>query len=156
MQLAKEYGIQYDPANPPAQADPTQQEIARLNDELRSLKQAQEHASLTPYVNAVNAFRADHEHFDTLQNHIFSLIETGAAKDLESAYEQALWAHPELRQEALAKQRAADQAAEAERVRAARAAAVQVRGAPSQAIPQTTNVQDRRAVIKQAMAGLQR
>ena len=156
MDLVQQYGIQFDPANPPAQADPTQQEIARLNDELRSLKQAQEQASLTPYVNAVNAFRADHEHFDTLQNHIFSLIETGAAKDLESAYEQALWAHPELRQQALAKQREADQSAEAERVRAARAAAVQVRGAPSQAIPQQTNLQDRRAVIKQAMAGLQR
>lgn len=155
-ELIQNYGIQFDAANPPAQADPTQQEIARLNDELRSLKQAQEQASLTPYINAVNAFRADHEHFDTLQNHIFSLIETGAAKDLEAAYEQALWAHPELRQHAIARQREQEQAAEADRVRAAKAAAVQVRGAPSQAIPRQVNLQDRREVIKQALAGLQR
>lgn len=156
MDLVQQYGIQFDPANPPAQADPTQQEIARLNDELRALKQAQEQASLTPYVNAVNAFKAAHEHYDALEPQMLALIQAGAAKDLDEAYEQALFAHPELRQQALAKQREADQAAEAERVRAARAAAVQVRGAPSQAIPQTPNVQDRRAVIRQAMAGLQR
>lgn len=155
-ELIQNYRVPFDPANPPAQADPTQQEIARLNDELRSLKQAQEQASLTPYVNAVNAFRTAHEHYDQLEPQMLALIQAGAAKDLDQAYEQALFAHPELRQQALAKQREADQAAEAERVRAARAAAVQVRGAPSQAIPQQTNVQDRRAVIKQAMAGLQR
>jgi hypothetical protein len=158
MDVIRTYGVEYDPNNPPAQADPTSAEINALKQKLAALQEAQEQSALTPYLNAVQQFRSDpaHEHYDLLENNILSLISTGAAKDLQEAYEQAIWAHPELRQQQLARQQAQAREAEAARVAAAKAAAVQVRGAPSQSIPATINPQDRRAVIKAAVAGLQR
>lgn len=158
MDVIRTYGVEYDPSNPPAQADPTTVELQTVKQQLAELRQAQEQSALTPYLNAVAQFRSDpaHEHYDLLENHILSLISSGAAKDLPDAYEQALWAHPELRQQALARQQAQERQAEAARVAAAKAAAVQVRGAPAQVIPAQINPQDRRAVIKAAVANLQR
>jgi hypothetical protein len=158
MDVIRTYGVDYDSSNPPAQADPATAELQTVRQELAALRQAQEQSALTPYLNAVTQFRSDpaHEHYDQLENHILSLISSGAANDLQEAYDQALWAHPELRQQALARQQAQDREAEAAKVAAARAAGVQVRGAPSQSIPATINPQDRRAVIKAAVAGLQR
>jgi len=156
--IIQTYGVQFDPNNPPAQADPTTVELQAVKQQLAQLREAQEQSALTPYLNAVNQFRSDpaHEHYDMLENHILSLISTGAARDLQDAYDQAEWAHPELRTHKLARQQAQEREAEAARVAAAKAAAVQVRGAPSQVIPAQINPQDRRAVIKAAVAGLQR
>lgn len=158
MDIIQSYGVQFDPNNPPAQADPTTVELQTVKQQLAQLREAQEQSALTPYLNAVQQFRSDpaHEHYDMLENHILSLISTGAAKDLQDAYDQAIWAHPELRQQQLARQQAQEREAEAARVAAAKAAAVQVRGAPAQIIPAQINPQDRRAVIKAAVANLQR
>jgi len=161
-QLAQNYGVQLGQMESPEQGDPVvgqlQSELAAMKQQLMSFKQAQEQASLNPYINEVNRFRSDpaNEHFDQLENHILALIQTGAAKDLADGYQQALWAHPELRQIALAKQQAEKAAEEARRVQAAKAAAVQVRGGPAIATPQNINPSDRRAVIKAAIAGVQR
>lgn len=159
--IIRTYGVQFDPANmpePSPQADASASRIAALESELRQLKQAQEQASLNPYLQQIAQFRDDpaHAHYDELETHMLSLIQTGAAKDLKDAYDQARWAHPTLRQEMLAEQRAQEQKAEQARIAAAKAAAVQVRGAPAQAMPQQVNPKDRRAVIQAALAGLQR
>lgn len=158
MDVIRTYGVDYDPSNPPAQADSATVELQTVKQQLAELRQAQEQSALTPYLNAVEQFRSDpaHEHYDLLENHILSLISSGAAKDLQEAYDQAVYAHPETRQQALARQQAQQREAEAARVAAAKAAAVQVRGAPSQVIPAQINPQDRRAVIKAAVANLQR
>jgi hypothetical protein len=154
--IIRTYGVQFDPSQPLPQADPSTEHISRLEQEIRALKQSQEQATLAPFVQAVNKFRETHEHFDDLQTYMEALINSGAARDLEDAYDQALWAHPELRQQALSAQKAREAEEERKRVEAAKAAAVQVRGAPAQAMPRQPNPQDRRAMIQQAMAGLQR
>lgn len=80
-----------------------------------------------------------HEHFEKVKPRMGALLETGEAKDLEDAYQQAIWSHPEIRTslqqaqtQATEAQRAADLKAKAD---AARAAAVSVKGAPGGSRP---------------------
>lgn len=156
--IARDYGIQLDPNYQPAQADPVssqlQQEVATLKQTITTLQQNQEQASLNPYVNEVQQFRAAHEHFGRLENVILGLIQSGAAKGLKDAYDMALFADPELRNAAIAEQQADKQKQEAQRVATAKAAAVQVRGSPAAPLPQTINPKNRREVIQSLVAGL--
>lgn len=80
-----------------------------------------------------------HEHFEKVKVRMGTLLETGEAKDMEDAYQQAIWSHPEIRTSLMASQtkaaedqRTADLKAKAD---AARAAAVSVKGAPGGSRP---------------------
>lgn len=80
-----------------------------------------------------------HEHFEKVKVRMGTLLETGEAKDMEDAYQQAIWSHPEIRSSLMASQtkaaedqRTADLKAKAD---AARAAAVSVKGAPGGSRP---------------------
>lgn len=109
--LLMQYGI--DPAqlaqpDPNAPSDPF---VAQLQNEIAQLKarlgqpQAQQFAPLPPSQDESNimaeieAFRADpaHPHFDAVHAHMGKLLETGAAPDLESAYQAAVAMTPALR-----------------------------------------------------------
>ncbi len=130
-------------------------ELYSVKQELAKYQQESQRAATAPLISEIEQFRAGHDHFDTLRPVMAALLESGAASDLQSAYDQALYANPELRQQALAKQQEAAKAKEQKRVEAAKRASVSVKGAPSSA-PAKVNVKDRRAAIAAAMENLDR
>ena len=134
------------------------QQLAQMNQQLQSFQQAQGQAQLTPYMAQIQQFKAEqgHEHFDELEPAMTGLIASGTAKTLAEAYEQALWARPDLRESKLREQRQQWEQEQQARVEAAQSASVQVRGAPSapaQATP--IDAKNRRAVILDAFRNLQ-
>lgn len=81
----------------------------------------------------ISAFAADpkHPYFQDVKVHMGQLLQTGAAKDLNEAYDQAIWANPTIRAQlmsAQAEEAKKAQAAEVERANKARAASL--RGSP--------------------------
>lgn len=92
--------------------------------------QQRENQQLT---QTIEAFRADpqHPYFEDVRAHMGHLLQTGVAKDLQDAYDQATWANPTIRQQLMAAQAEEAkkvQAAEAEKAR--RAASASLRGSP--------------------------
>lgn len=157
-QLAQYYGVELDAeeAGDPAVTQ-LQDEIYALKQQLGTYQQESQQASFAPYINEVERFKADpaHEHFETLRPVMAALIESGVAGDLQAAYDQALYAHPELRTSKIAEQQDKAREEERKRIEAAKRAAVQVKGAPSPA-PAKVNAGDRRAVIAGAFDNLDR
>lgn len=129
-ELAREYGVDLQqvttlPALPP--------EYQQMQLELRQLRQQQEqfNRQQTQHLGTeIEEFAAAHEHFDKLKGHMASLLDSGQAKGLQDAYEQAQWANPEIRAALIAQQTAAaaKQAQETALARRQQAAAVSVKG----------------------------
>jgi len=114
-----------------------------------------EDASSANVLSDIEAFRSDpaHPHFDHVAGHMAGLIESGAAPDLESAYQMAVLARPALRSTppaapALETQRS-------EKVAAARRAAVSVQGSPGTAgTPRPATLRDElRENLRRALGG---
>lgn len=136
----------YDRNDQPVQHNP---EVAQLRKELQelqsqSLTQARtaEEQRKQEALAEIEAFAKDHPHFETVKAHMGALIQSGAAQSLNDAYEQAIWANPQVRQTLMADQEAkaraeAEKAAEAARAEAERkrAAAKSISGAPSGGSP---------------------
>lgn len=113
-----------------------QQELQALKSkfsEQENLKKQQEDESIQ---EQIVAFRADpkHSHFETVKAHMASLLKSGLAKDLQDAYDQAVYANPQTRSTLLQEQNAqteekrlADKKAKAEQ---ARKAGSSIKGAP--------------------------
>lgn len=139
-QLVTDYGIdpallaQSDPNAPDANVLQLQQQIAQLQQRI-SQPQAQQFAPLPPSAEEGNimaeieAFRADpaHPHFDAVHVHMGKLLETGAAPDLESAYQAAVAMNPALRSTVAVP---APQRTQEDKTAAARRAAASVTGSP--------------------------
>jgi hypothetical protein len=98
--------------------------------------QAEENQKNQSTANLVSDFAAapGHEHFNTVHDHVLSLIPTIKAQNpawtvdkvLDAAYDQAVWANPTTRQAMTAAQQ---QAAEAKRIADAKARTTQARSA---------------------------
>lgn len=95
------------------------------------------------------AGQAKHPHYDALEPTMAHLIETGQAKDLADAYEQATWRVPGVREQILSSQRAAAEKAAAEKAAreaetARKAAASNIRGGsqPTRESRQIANADD--------------
>lgn len=111
-QIMQEYGISLD-GSPPAPESALQQEIQFLKSELSQIKsswtqrQEQEHqAEVQKHIAIIDAFAKDpkNEFFNELSDDIHRFIQTGAAKDIASAYDLAAWANPSVRAKLIAKQ----------------------------------------------------
>jgi hypothetical protein len=80
-----------------------------------------------------------HPHFEAVKNAMAALIGSGEAPDLKTAYDMAVWARPDLRQQLLTAQQeaAAKKAAEEAKARALKAntAAASITGTPAGATP---------------------
>ena len=147
-QVCQQYGIDLKlVAQPQGEINP---QVAALQQELQRLKgewtqrQQQERQQLEQQVlNAVESFGQDpkHPHFQAVSAHMGALMQAGEAKDMEQAYEMAVWARPDLRAQLLAAQTAQQTAAQQTRQRTekARAKAVSVRGGPGGFTPPTVN-----------------
>ncbi len=108
MQLAKDYGIdlsqQFDPGTAALQ-----QRMYDLENELQQAKQAREQESSQAVNTEIERFAAEpgHEHFEVVRAHMSALLQAGAAKDLQDAYDQAVYANPQTRATLLAQQQEA-------------------------------------------------
>jgi hypothetical protein len=114
LQTARQFGVDLGTAQqgqvPPA-LETLQQRLDRLEHE-RSQERAAENQRLQTEVQTeLEAFAADpkHPHFEAVKGHMSALIAQGHAKDLQDAYEQAVWARPDTRATLLAQQRAEEE-----------------------------------------------
>ncbi len=147
-ELAKRFGVEWGgPANQQAQPNEAQNawadpELVRLRSEIAELKQfqqeriAREQAAQAAEVQRVyqstkaelDAFAKDKSDFEAVRQDMAALIQAGAAKDLQDAYEKAVWANPQTRAARLeAERKAEDAKRQAEAEKARRAAAINVR-----------------------------
>jgi len=98
-----------------------------------ALRAVQEQQTLS----VIEAFKADPKnvHFEEVKGHMAALLQAGVAKDLSDAYDQAVYARPDIRQRILDDQRKADEARRIEEAREraakAKAAGASVKGAPT-------------------------
>ena len=116
--LAKSYGadltaVNDDTATEDEYADPQmkamQQQIAQLQGTITNQQQQAQNMQKQEVQAMIDNFQtakdADgnlkHPHFDVVQNQMSGLISSGVAKDIESAYEMAVYANPETRAKVL-------------------------------------------------------
>lgn len=105
-----------------------ERELYEMREKLAQTESAQQQSVRESLDSELSRFAAapGHEHFEAVRAHMGALLSSGLAKDLEEAYQQAVYANPQTR-EALHEQqrRASDESA---RLQRARAAAGSVRG----------------------------
>jgi hypothetical protein len=147
LRVAKDFGINIaaagsetsQPSTAAPQADPIvaalQQELKEIKGHLTTKERERAEAEYSAEVERVNAWGSDPKrpHFNVVREDMGILIETGRAKDLQDAYDKAIWINPEVRASLLAEQEKERVAKEAEQAAAARKAAganVTRRGTP--------------------------
>jgi hypothetical protein len=144
LQLARTYGINLDNvmslhSRAPSQQAPEltalKQEIGEVRNRLTQADQERELALQREDDATVQRFLNDpkNEHAKAVSAQMAGLLTSGQAKDLDDAYQQAIWLHPETRQKLLAKQDAERRKTESEQAKSARKASstnVQRRGTP--------------------------
>jgi hypothetical protein len=140
-QLIRDVGI--DPSalmGEQQQIDPTlqtlQQKVAAFEEQQRQAQYFAQQQQEAQTQTVIGAFAADPKnvHFESVKGHMAALLQAGQAKDLQDAYDQAVWARPDIRSSLLAEQqrsteekRAAEMKAKAD---AARRAGGSVIGSP--------------------------
>jgi hypothetical protein len=151
--FAQQRGIAL-PGFQPQATDPYVNELRQTVEQLQQkLSGLEQKATYSPYLSEVEKFASDpkHEHFEELRPFMAALIESGSAPDLDTAYEQAMWSRPDLREKQLAAQRQ-EWAAEQEKVRQQKiAASSSVKGSPPSGSDAKPNIRDRRSVIENAL-----
>ena len=93
----------------------------------RILQESQARESTT--LNSdIDSFAKNNEHFDAVRDRMADLLQGGAAKTLQDAYETAIWADPAVRASIIAKQQAEERAKSAQKAtEAKKLASVNVR-----------------------------
>lgn len=133
QQLARNYGIDIAQAALPQeqqqQIDPNlsalQQQVQQLTGYINNQQttaQQQKDAELNSYIANFAADKVNHSHFDAVKGHMAALLQAGQAKDLEDAYEQAVYANPTTRALMLQQQEAAKREEATKRAQAAKKA----------------------------------
>lgn len=121
------------------------QQVQQLQAQLQQYTHGVEQQSIAAVQQDIQAFAADpaHSYFEEVKGHMAALLRSGAAKDLQDAYDQACWARPDIRETLLAQQRAeAEQkrrAEEQKRAEEARRKAISLSGAPGVVAPGKPN-----------------
>ena len=163
--LASQYGVDIgaignDPALEDEFADPQvkqlQQQVAQLTGFIQNQQTQQQSYEQASTQSFIDQFAAEtdasgnpaHPHFETVRSVMGSLISSGNATDLKSAYEAAVYANPELRQAELervaARQSQAKVKTEAVQ-KAKKAQRSKVRGSATpaaQALPANASIRD--------------
>ena len=112
QKILTDYGISLDPSQqqtqPNAEVQALRQELLALKQGFTQTQQRAYQEGIAQQQKLVDDFASKNEFFEEVQNDIFRLLQTGAAVDLPSAYEQACWINPGVRQKLLAKQQTAN------------------------------------------------
>ena len=162
-QLAQSYGINLAGVQPTqgAPVDPNyyalQQQFTKLNGEIVSFKQAQEERENQNVLAEINKFAPTVEHFEEVRPAMISLLQSGLADDLQSAYDKAIRLDSRLFESIQQRQQAAAVASERvtadKAAKAAKAAAVSVKSSTPGART-TTKAQDRRSMLAEQFDGI--
>ncbi len=125
--LAQHYGIDLAQQFAPEVAQ-LQQKMYDLEQQNKQYLEAQQRSQFESVATEIRSFAESpgHEYFDKVRGHMQALLQAGHAKDLQDAYDQAVYANPETRKSLLEQQtRAAQEQINAQR---AKSAAVSVKG----------------------------
>lgn len=117
-----------------------QQEINYLRqqaDPIRIKTELQEEMQRDRIATEIQAFAANpaNVHFETVKSAMGSLIVTGRAKDLQEAYEMAIWSDPSIRSDLLKAQQAQEAEKKKAEMAAKKKASASVAGSPGIASP---------------------
>jgi hypothetical protein len=163
--LANQYGVDTsaignDPALEDEFADPQvkqlQQQVAQLTGFIQNQQTQQQSYEQASTQSFIDQFAAEtdasgnpaHPHFEQVRSVMGSLISSGNATDLKSAYEAAVYANPELRQEELKRVAASQSQAKVKTEavqKAKKAQRSKVRGSATpaaQALPANASIRD--------------
>lgn len=165
LKLASEFGADLRGASQAqGQAHPVihqlEQKIAQLEGRLTQdseLKKQQEESALK---SQIDTFAADpsHPHFEAVKAHMAALLRGNAAKDLQDAYDQAVYANPQTRSTLLQQQQtdAAEEKRLAQKAKAeaAKKAGSSIKGGPGMGASKNPTIQqpNLRAALKSAFA----
>lgn len=150
-ELAKSYGIDLGqiPQGEQPPIDPTisalQQQVQQLTGYIQNQASQVQQAEAQTLNSTIASFAADpkHSHFESVRGHMAALLQAGQAKDLEDAYEQAVYANPTTRAAMIAQQQAVAREEAAKKAQAAKtAASVNVRARPSMPVSQPIGSMD--------------
>ena len=97
---------------------PLVNEISTLKSQVQGFIRGQQQTEAQRLNDEVQKFGVDKPYFEEVRPHMAALISSGAAADLQTAYDNAIWANPEVRAKVMA-----EQSAEAEAKRKEDAAA---------------------------------
>jgi hypothetical protein len=162
--LAQDYGIDlnsgYSGENTTQYQDPQsvalKQQIDYLNQQVQQVSSWKQQQESSVLMNEIQRFSSDaekHPHFEVLREKMAQLLEQGDAQDLESAYEQAKWQVPEVREQELKKltQASQNQITNSQRIAKAKAAAVSPRSVTPNTQAGATDKKDRRSILAEQM-----
>lgn len=145
QQLAQQYGAEMPAPGEQPYVDPTvqalQSRVAQMDQWIQQSQISQQQQQEMAVQSQIQAFASDpaNQHFEQVKAHMASLLSNGLAADLKDAYQQAIWANPDVRSSLLSEQsRTAEEKRIADikaRTDKARSAAVSVRGSPGTAVP---------------------
>jgi hypothetical protein len=115
LQTAAQFGV--DLGTPQAQPgavpglETLQQRLDRLEHERQQERAAEQNRLQAEVQTEIETFAADpkHPHYEAVKGHMSALIAQGLAKDLQDAYDQAVWARPDTRATLAAQQRAEEE-----------------------------------------------
>lgn len=140
--LAQVFGGQVQVENPiNPQVVALEQEVRRLSGMFQDQQNSGQQREQEALNSAITTFAADpkHSHFPSVKGHMSALLQAGHAKDLDDAYEQAIYANPTTRALVIAEQQTKARAEAAQKAQAAKdAASVNVRKRPS--LPPSTPI----------------
>jgi hypothetical protein len=120
LQIAKSYGVDISQGIPEQQqVDPNfqylQNELQTTKQQLNQFLTAQQQREQMELNSQIERAKQGKEHFDAVRNEMAALLQAGSAKDIDEAYDMAVYARPDLRQALLAKQLEEKLAAENQR-----------------------------------------
>jgi hypothetical protein len=112
--LAQQYGVDLTQAQPQEEVwvDPTVKDLQGRLQQMESMIQQQKYQEQQreqlQLKTEIEKFASDpaHVHFEAVKSHMSALLQSGVAKDLHEAYEQAIYANPTIRTQVIAQQQA--------------------------------------------------
>lgn len=106
MGQAQEFAANQPPADP--RVNQLQQQLQQMQSWVQQQNQAREWQERQTLNSEIEKFKSDpaHIYFEQVRGDMAGLLQAGLATDLKDAYEKAIYANPEVRQQVLAKQQA--------------------------------------------------
>lgn len=109
--IAHNYGIDINGLlDGQTQVDPQvqqlQDQIAKLQQQQQSWFAQQQQTEHSTILEHINTFAQGKDYFEQVRPEVAALLQAGRAKDLQEAYDMAIWARPEIRNQLLVKQQA--------------------------------------------------
>jgi hypothetical protein len=109
------------------------QKVTQLETYIQNLVQQQQQGTQSQLQSDIDRFASDpaHPYFNDVRQSMAALIKMDRAKDLQQAYDMAVWADPTIRQTLIEAERSKTASAQAATAQQAMSAAVSISGSPA-------------------------